>query len=201
MSVEPTVGDAGTPSVYWGEPITFSYHTCDSATGVNISIHIDDGQSDIVGNMTGGPSNWNYTTTFYPRTGKATVNYTVYGCDQAPVSFNIYVDPAGYIYDIDTGNRIANASVWLQRPDGNENWENVPTGQNPAISQPDTNPLITDNNGMYQWDVLNGTYRVHVEATGYEPKNSYAVTVPPAVTDLHVGLIRVPRQIIAYSNQ
>jgi uncharacterized repeat protein (TIGR01451 family) len=45
---------------------------------------------------------------------------------------------------------------------------------------------------MYQWDVLNGTYRVHVEATGYEPKNSYAVTVPPAVTDLHVGLVRVP---------
>ena len=118
VSVEPTVGDAGIPSVYWGEPITFSYHTCDSATGVNISIHIDDGQPDIVGNMTGGPSNWNYTTTFYPRTGKATVNYTVYGCDQSPVSFNIYIDPAGYIYDIDTGNRIADASVWLQRPDG-----------------------------------------------------------------------------------
>ena len=28
--------------------------------------------------------------------------------------------------------------------------------------------------------------------TGYEPKNSYAVTVPPTVTDLHIGLARVP---------
>jgi hypothetical protein len=56
VSVEPTIGDAGIPSVYWGEPITFSCHTCDSATGVNISIHIDDGQPDIVGNMSGGSS-------------------------------------------------------------------------------------------------------------------------------------------------
>jgi uncharacterized repeat protein (TIGR01451 family) len=193
VSVEPTIGDAGIPSVYWNENITFSYHSCNSATGANISIHIDDGKPDIVGNMTGGPSDWNYTTSFYPRTGKATVNYTVYGCNESPISFSIYIDPAGYIYDVDTGNRIAGASVWLQHPDGAGGWENVSTGQNPAISQPDTNPLIADSNGMYQWDVLNGTYRVHVEATGYEPQNSTVVIVPPVVTDLHVGLIRIQK--------
>jgi uncharacterized repeat protein (TIGR01451 family) len=193
VSVEPTIGDAGIPSVYWNENITFSYHSCNSATGANISIHIDDGEPDIVGNMTGGPSDWNYTTSFYPRTGKATVNYTVYGCNESPISFSIYIDPAGYIYDVDTGNRIAGASVWLQHPDGAGGWENVSTGQNPAISQPDTNPLIADSNGMYQWDVLNGTYRVHVEATGYEPQNSTVVIVPPVVTDLHVGLIRIQK--------
>jgi trimeric autotransporter adhesin len=190
VGVEPTTEDGVTPSVNWREPINFSYHSCDSATEVNISIHIDDGKPDITGNMTEGPSDWNYTTTFYPRTGKATVTYTVYGCNQSPISFSIYIDPEGYIYDINTGNRIAGASVWLQHPDGTGGWADVTTGQN--ITDPDTNPLVSDDNGMYQWDVLNGTYRVHIEATGYEPKNSTIVMVPPAVTDLNVGLNRIP---------
>jgi uncharacterized repeat protein (TIGR01451 family) len=102
--------------------------------------------------------------------------------------FSIYVDPAGYIYDVDTGQRISGASVWLQRPDGNGGWENVLTGENPPVSQPDTNPLISNIDGMYQWDTLPGSYRVHVEAPGYEPADSIVVSVPPPVFDLHVGL-------------
>ena len=105
-----------------------------------------------------------------------------------PLSFNIYIDPAGYIYDVDTGQRISGASVWLQRPNGNGVWENVSTGENPPVSQPDTNPLISDKDGMYQWDTLPGSYRVHVEAPGYEPSDSIIVSVPPPVFDLHVGL-------------
>ena len=49
-------------------------------------------------------------------------------------------------------------------------------------------PLITKSNGQYQWDVLPGSYRVHVEAPGYFPADSIVVSIPPAVTDLHVGL-------------
>jgi uncharacterized repeat protein (TIGR01451 family) len=107
-------------------------------------------------------------------------------------NFNIYVDPAGYIYDITTGERISGATVWLQRPDGQGEWENVPTGQTPPIMQPDVNPQITGPDGQYQWDVLEGTYRVHVEAPGYYPADSIVVTVPPPVTDLHVGLTPLP---------
>jgi hypothetical protein len=44
---------------------------------------------------------------------------------------------------------------------------------------------------MYHWDVLEGSYRVHVEALGYEPANSIVVSVPPPVTDLHVGLVHI----------
>jgi hypothetical protein len=107
-------------------------------------------------------------------------------------NFNIYVDPAGYVYDITTGERISGATVWLQRPDGQGEWENVPTGQTPPIMQPDVNPQITGPDGQYQWDVLEGTYRVHVEAPGYYPADSIVVTVPPPVTDLHVGLTPLP---------
>ena len=104
------------------------------------------------------------------------------------LTFPIYVDPAGYIYDVDTGQRISGASVWLQRPDVNGGWGNVSTGENPPVAQPDTNPLISDKDGMYQWDTLPGSYRVHVESPGYEPADSIVVSVPPPVFDLHVGL-------------
>ena len=359
VSVGPTLGNlGGTPSVYWTTPITFTYQD-PTAIGVDIRIHLDDGEPDITGSMTGGPPEWTYTTTFYPRYGHAAVTYTVndptpYSADfdlrnmrgfentitateienhirsvtptspmlteagigqrfidagrsnnvnpaflvataqregvfgtqgwaaahpdahntmgwgiypghmgedwegldrnafaswgdgiahvawriSAPDSpyygagwhtvgeirtvyagepaiqtivnymndlarsagqagvfdenFNIYVDPAGYIYDVDTLERISDASVWLQCPDGEGGWENVPTGQTPPIMQPDVNPQVTGADGQYQWDVLAGSYRVHVEAPGYYPADSIVVTVPPPVTDLHVGLTPLP---------
>jgi len=194
VSVEPNNGGGDIPSVYWGTPTTFSYHSCDTATGVDVSIHINDVGDDITGSMAGGPPDWTYTTTFYPRHGLATITYTVHGCTEETVSFNIYIDPAGYIYDADTSERIAGATVWLQWPDGEGGWENVPTGENPAIAQPDVNPQITGEDGQYQWDVLAGSYRVHVEAPGYDPADSIVVSIPPPVTDLHVGLTRIPSE-------
>lgn len=108
-------------------------------------------------------------------------------CSSA-TSFNIYIDPAGYVYNTNTNERIEGATVWLQRPDGAGGWENVPTGQVPPIMQPDENPLVTGVDGQYQWDVLEGSYRVHVEAPGYNPTDSIVVSIPPPVTDLHIGL-------------
>ena len=188
LGTNPHLGETSGSTVWWFEPTTFSYHSCPTATSISIKIHIEDGKDDINGNMAGGPPDWNYTTTFYPRYGKGTITYTVSGCNPQVVTFDIYIDPAGFIYDINTGKRIAGASVWLQRPDDKGGWENVPTGQNPPVSKPDINPLTTDKDGMYQWDVLKGFYRVHVEAPGYEPANSIAVSVPPPVTDLAIGL-------------
>jgi uncharacterized repeat protein (TIGR01451 family) len=49
VSVGPTLGNSGgTPSVYWGTPITFTYYG-PTATGVDIRIHLDDGGPDITG--------------------------------------------------------------------------------------------------------------------------------------------------------
>ena len=145
------------------------------------------------------PDTWTYTTSF-SRTGAATINYTVSGCTTPSVSFSIYIDPAGYIYDIDNGARISGATVWLQRPDGTGGWENVSTGQIPPIMQPDVNPLITGVNGSYQWDVLAGSYRVHVEAPGYYSANSIVVSVPPPVSDLNVGLTRIGSPLLLVSS-
>lgn len=191
VGVSPTNGNTGSgPSVYWGNPVTFTYYN-PSATDVGIKIHINDGGADITGPMQQTSSGtWSYTTTFYPRHGAATITYTVAG--QPAVTFSIYIDPSGYIYDVATGERISSATVWLQRPDGQGGWENVPTYLNPPVSQPDVNPQVTGDDGQYQWDVVEGSYRVHVEAADYYPADSIVVNVPPPVTDLHVGLTRMP---------
>lgn len=190
--VEPNNGGP-TPSVYWGAPVTFSYNSA-CATSVDITIHLNDGGADITGAMEGEAPNWTYTTTFYPRHGEATVTYAPHGCGegQQPVVFSIYVDPAGYVFDQETGERISDASVFLQIPNGVGGWFNAPTGLSPAISQPDANPLTTGSDGQYQWDVLPGLYRVHVEAARYFPADSIVVSIPPPVFDLHVGLVRRP---------
>jgi uncharacterized repeat protein (TIGR01451 family) len=193
-SVGPTLGNSGgEPVVYWGTPVTFTYYDA-AAISVDIRIHINDGDADIVDFMTGPSPTWTYTVTFYPRHGEATVTYTPHyaGGLTDTIGFNIYIDPAGYVYDVNTNARIQGATVWLQRPDGTGDWENVPTGQSPAVMQPDTNPLTTDINGQYQWDTLAGTYRVHVEAPGYYSANSIVVSVPPPVFDLNVGLTHMP---------
>ncbi|MHC1756363.1 MAG: PKD domain-containing protein [Methanosarcina sp.] len=186
----PGVGVKPNP-INWKTPTTFSYQSCDSATGVDIRIHTTDGNPDIVDSMAGGPPEWTYTTTLYPRHGSVIITYTIYGCETDPITFGLYIDPAGYIYDLETGERIVGASVWLQRPDGAEGWENVPTGEPIAVAQPDVNPQATDEDGMYMWDVLGGTYRVHVEAPGYEPADRVVVSVPPPVFDLNVGMVRI----------
>jgi len=80
--------------------------------------------------------------------------------------------------------------VWLQRPDGIGGWENVPTDN--VTMLPNTNPLTTGTDGQYEWNVLQGTYRVHVEAPGYYPADSMSVNIPPPVADLHVGLTHLP---------
>ncbi len=193
-SVGPTLGNSGgTPIVNYGTPITFTYYDA-AAISVDIRIHLNDGGPDYVDVMSGPAPTWTYTVTFYPRHGQATVTYTPHYAGGATdtIDFNIYIDPAGYVYDVNTNARIQGATVWLQRPDGSGGWENVPTGQSPAVMQPDTNPLTTDVNGQYEWLTLAGSYRVHVEAAGYYSADSIVVSVPRPVFDLNVGLTPMP---------
>ena len=199
IDLEGDVGDpAGTPTVRATTPLTFTY-TDPDATSVDIEIQLnDDGitdEPDFSGSMIGPAPTWIYTVDFYPRVGDATATFTAHHATSdvvQGVTFEVYIDPAGYIYDKASLERISGATVWLQRPNGRGGWEVVPTGENPAVMQPDVNPQTTGANGRYQWDTLAGTYRVHVEAPGYYSADSIAVSVPPPVTDLHVGLIRIP---------
>ena len=193
---------AGTPIVQNIQSTTFTY-TDPLAIAVDITINLSDGGPEITGIMTGPAPTWTYTLTFGSRNGLAAVDFTAHYLVNeeevtevvASASVEVVrVDPAGYIYDVATGARIAGATVWLQMPNGRGGWINVPIGEDPAtaIADPNVNPQTTGADGRYQWDTLPGTYRVKVQAPGYYSADSIAVTVPPPVTELHVGLTKIP---------
>jgi uncharacterized repeat protein (TIGR01451 family) len=191
VSVSPSVpGPWGEICVDWRDTVTFSYNQtiCPPETPVSILIHIDDGGPDITAPMTGGPQYWSYTTSFYPRYGSARVTYETPGCIISGITFNLKVDPAGYVYDTVSGNRIAGAEVMLQWPDEEGNWVNVPTGLCSPPMEPDQNPLTTNASGQFQWDVEEGSYRVYADTDGYAPAASTMVNSPPQFSDLAIGL-------------
>lgn len=101
------------------------------------------------------------------------------------------IDPSGYITDAVSGLPIPEAVVTLERLEGSV-WVTVnPYATNPGGSPqiaPQVNPELTDDQGHYGWDVIAGTYRVVVTATGYIGQTSPQVTVPPPVTDLDLEL-------------
>lgn len=191
-TISPAVpGPWGTSSVNWHDQVTFTFNQsfCPPETPASIVIHIKDGGPDIAAPMTGGPQYWYYTTMFYPRYGPAEVTYQTPGCSLSAITFPIYIEPAGYVYDLKSGRRIGGAEVYLQRPDKDGNWVNVPTGLASPPMNPDQNPLVTNTAGQYQWDLEEGTYRVYVEAEGYSPAAGTMVNTPPGLSVMNVGLL------------
>jgi 5-hydroxyisourate hydrolase-like protein (transthyretin family) len=119
----------------------------------------------------------------------------VIDCDGVIITIYIgsltLIDPSGFITDAESDLPIPEATVTLQRLEGNQ-WEVVnpyATNQDgsPQIA-PKVNPQKTDEDGHYGWDVIAGTYRVVVTAEGYFGQTSPQVTVPPPVFDLNLEL-------------
>jgi len=124
-----------------------------------------------------------------------------------PIGGITLIDPEGVVYDADryaadlangmtppearADAAIGGATVTLQRAVGDD-FQTVLSGD-PGIS-PNVNPQVTPGSGpskgLYQWDVSAGEYRVLVTKNGYVDAASAVVSVPPAVTDLHVALQR-----------
>lgn len=118
-----------------------------------------------------------------------------------PVGGLALIDPQGVVYDgarydqaIASGQSpeqarataaIKGATVRLQRL-VNGSFLSVLSGD-PGIL-PKINPQITRANGIYQWDVQTGTYRVAVTAPGCQDTVSPQVDIPPPVLDLHVRM-------------
>ena len=141
--------------------------------------------------------------------GNLWISYTLTEGDTSqqfivPLGGITLVDPQGVVYDKDefdaakAGGKtdeqarsiaaIAGATVTLQRQVDGE-YVNVLSGD-PGIS-PNINPETTGSDGIYQWDVSEGNYRVVVTKDGYEQVASHPVDIPPPVLDLHVALTKI----------
>lgn len=94
------------------------------------------------------------------------------------------LDPSGTVYDADSGEPIKVATVTLYYLDP-EKGESVKWN---AEDYDQMNPLNTDSDGNYLWDVPEGKWKVVCHKDGYEDAESEWLDVPPVRTDVNIGM-------------
>ena len=106
------------------------------------------------------------------------------------------IDPSGTVYDIDTGESLKDVTTtayWIENDDSVDFWDNKPEDSEygtlwDAEEYNQGNPLLTNIDGKYAWDVPEGWWRVKYEKEGYETAWSEWMTVPPIRTEINIGL-------------
>jgi hypothetical protein len=102
-----------------------------------------------------------------------------------PIADPTYIyDPSGYVYEVLEDNRLEGVTAIL---------ETAPTSSGPweiwdAEWFLQENPLYTDADGRYAWDVPEGWWRVRWEKDGYETQYSEALEVLPPHFDVNADL-------------
>lgn len=93
------------------------------------------------------------------------------------------IDPSGYVYEGVLSNRLEGVTATVYYKDGNDNiikWD--------AEQYAQENPLFTDENGYYRWDVPAGLWQVKFEKEGYETTYSEWLPVPPPQLDINIAM-------------
>ena len=101
------------------------------------------------------------------------------------------IDPAGYVYEGVSSNRVEGVTATCYYKETVEDMygdkhENVVLWNAAEYAQ--ENPLFTDENGMYRWDVPQGLWQVKFEKEGYETTYSEWLPVPPPQLEVNIGL-------------
>jgi hypothetical protein len=111
-------------------------------------------------------------------------------CGGTPVSQKVsevtLIDPSGYVYNANTGERIQGATVTCHYSDTTQNtwvvWE-------AALYNNQLNPQSTNKEGRYGFMVPEGAYYVTASMPGYADNQTVIYEIPPPVTDAHIPLI------------
>ncbi|SDD80094.1 WD40-like Beta Propeller Repeat [Paenibacillus sp. UNCCL117] len=94
-------------------------------------------------------------------------------------------DPSGYVYEAVEGNRVEGVKATIYQQDAAAGewlpWSAEWFGQQ--------NPLMTDAEGRYGWDVPEGKWQVWYEKEGYLPARSEELTVLPPHFDVNIPMI------------
>ena len=110
-----------------------------------------------------------------------------------PATSPIY-DPAGYVYEAVSDNRVENVKATIYYKQYTENalgeiieqdvlWDAENYGQE--------NPLYTNEQGMYRWDVPQGLWQVRFEKEGYESTQSDWLPVPPPQLEVNIPIVQL----------
>ncbi|MBQ8959896.1 MAG: leucine-rich repeat protein [Ruminococcus sp.] len=95
------------------------------------------------------------------------------------------IDPSGIVYEAVIGNTVEGATVTVYFKDP----ETGSTVKWNAEDYDQLNPLLTDSEGKYLWDVPEGEWKVVCEKDGYETAESEWLGIPPVRTDVNLALV------------
>ncbi len=125
-------------------------------------------------------------------------NNNMFTIQNMKFDFRWAIDPSGYVYDSITNERIQGVKATVYFKETLESasilWD--------ASEYSQKNPLYTDKDGKYAWDVPEGFWQVKYEHSDYETAYSEWLQVPPPQTDVNVGMIplNIPQNKIYYHN-
>ncbi len=101
------------------------------------------------------------------------------------------IDPSGFVYEGVFSNRVEGATATVFYKEMVEDMygdlhENIVKWDAEEYAQ--ENPLFTDENGYYRWDVPTGLWQVKFEKEGYETTYSEWLPVPPPQLDVNIAM-------------
>lgn len=104
---------------------------------------------------------------------------------------NVRIDPSGYVYEGVFSNRLEGVTATCYYKETVEDMygdkhENIVKWDASEYAQ--ENPLFTDENGYYRWDVPQGLWQVKFEKEGYETTYSEWLPVPPPQLDINIAM-------------
>lgn len=140
------------------------------------------------------------TCTFCPKCGKRKQFCTCRPCNKCgridcickpePTVDPIH-DPSGFVYEGVFSNRLEGVTATCYYKEEVEDMygdlhENIVKWDATEYAQ--ENPLFTDDNGYYRWDVPQGMWQVKFEKEGYETTYSEWLPVPPPQLDVNIAM-------------
>ena len=126
---------------------------------------------------------WGFGGSLYEKISKDLENQ--YKQSNAKFRGKYSIDPSGYVYEGVESNRIQGVTATIYYKETMDSnavvWD--------ADEYDQFNPITTDQDGCYAWDVPEGFWQVKYEKAGYKTAYSDWLPVPPPQVDVNVGLI------------
>ena len=109
------------------------------------------------------------------------------------------IDPSGYVYEAVEANRLQGVTATCYYKEMVEDMygdlhENIVLWDAAEYAQ--ENPLFTDENGMYRWDVPQGLWQVKFEKEGYQTTYSEWLPVPPPQLEVNIGMVQTAQPTV-----
>lgn len=105
----------------------------------------------------------------------------------------VQIDPSGFVYEAVPTNRVEGVQASIYYKETKEDMYGDPEEEIilwNAEEYAQKNPLFTDENGMYRWDVPQGLWQVKFEKDGYQTAYSEWLPVPPPQLEVNIGIVQ-----------